>query len=726
MSQRRTIEVRDKIATYVSNEPIVCGNADYVIDFVFDAEWDAHEIKTALFVVNGKSTPQVFAGNVCPVPVLQNTLIAKVGVFAGTIDDGTLSTTTSAFVRCAPCITDGDNIPIPPPTDDVYNRIIEQIESGMLKGNKGDKGDTGDRGDKGDKGDTGAPFTYADFTSEQLAKLKGEKGDKGDKGDTGENGKPFTYEDFTPEQLYWLKGEKGDKGDKGDQGIQGEKGEKGEPFTYADFTEEQLAKLKGENGMDGQNGYTPVKGVDYWTTEDVAEIDEHIQGEIAERMNNLPKPVRVVDVQSLLDTNDIEEFHNCIEAITNGDCIPLIFYEDAYFTPLVILDDEIRWMYHGADEFILNYLGVRDDELIRWDEYCDLSNVNHIPVDMYGEVLRGDNVEGEITLDIGFQSSSGDDVFGTNIVLPNPMKILDLRELLDNDDVTTFRNECFMCSEGYYSLYGRYYGTIYPLSVWFDENFSQVQLMAMDADQFTLVSICQDGEHLERYSIAFDHSNIADKDYVDNLPDYLSPTITEAQQEKWRNMIGVKTGIVLDVQEIIDNQDHTAIIEACELGDSGEQVVSVKYDGCVYPAIINNCPENDIYEIIWVLYKSDGSRGWYILSCVDGEVSFTEVIEPVGITLYEHRVEIKPHYYGEEYEERIPLIFIDSDPSRVSDDVWTLCHRLAKAVKAYFHVGNGYHYLNVIGADAENNEIIVIDSFQAVQTSLLIEEVYID
>lgn len=53
----------------------------------------------------------------------------------------------------------------------------------------------------------------------------GEKGDKGD---------PFTYNDFTPEQLASLKG---DKGDKGDNGI---------------------------DGKDGADGYTPVKGIDYF------------------------------------------------------------------------------------------------------------------------------------------------------------------------------------------------------------------------------------------------------------------------------------------------------------------------------------------------------------------------------------------------------------------------------------------------------------------------------
>lgn len=59
---------------------------------------------------------------------------------------------------------------------------------------------------QGPKGDKGDPFTYADFTPEQLEALKGPKGDKGD---------PFTYADFTAEQLEALKGPKGDKGDDG-------------------------------------------------------------------------------------------------------------------------------------------------------------------------------------------------------------------------------------------------------------------------------------------------------------------------------------------------------------------------------------------------------------------------------------------------------------------------------------------------------------------------------
>lgn len=50
------------------------------------------------------------------------------------------------------------------------------------------------------------------------------------------------------------------------------KGDKGDPFTYEDFTAQQLAALKGEDG------YTPIRGTDYWTAEDVADIKKYIDG----------------------------------------------------------------------------------------------------------------------------------------------------------------------------------------------------------------------------------------------------------------------------------------------------------------------------------------------------------------------------------------------------------------------------------------------------------------
>ena len=47
---------------------------------------------------------------------------------------------------------------------------------------QGPQGEQGPRGEQGPKGDKGDPFTYADFTPEQLEALKGPKGDKGKDG----------------------------------------------------------------------------------------------------------------------------------------------------------------------------------------------------------------------------------------------------------------------------------------------------------------------------------------------------------------------------------------------------------------------------------------------------------------------------------------------------------------------------------------------------------------
>lgn len=153
----------------------------------------------------------------------------------------------------------------------------------------------GERGPKGDKGDA---FKYEDFTPEQLESLRGPKGDDGfikfeeltpeEKEQLrGPKGDAFTYEDFTPEQLNALRGPQGEPGQKGD---------KGDAFTYADFTQEQLEALrgpqglqgpqgiqgevgpqgpkgdKGDKGDQGEAGHTPIKGTDYWTEEDKAEI----------------------------------------------------------------------------------------------------------------------------------------------------------------------------------------------------------------------------------------------------------------------------------------------------------------------------------------------------------------------------------------------------------------------------------------------------------------------
>lgn len=128
---------------------------------------------------------------------------------------------------------------------------------------------TGQKGDPGPKGDKGDPFTYADFTPDQLAALKGPKGDKGDQGIQGVTGPQGPVGPVGPKGepgIQGLQGPVGPKGDKGEQGLQGiqgpigPQGPKGEPLRFSDLTPDQIAQLKGPKGDPGPQGPAGVGG----------------------------------------------------------------------------------------------------------------------------------------------------------------------------------------------------------------------------------------------------------------------------------------------------------------------------------------------------------------------------------------------------------------------------------------------------------------------------------
>lgn len=125
-------------------------------------------------------------------------------------------------------------------------------------------------GPKGDPGEKGEPGSFATLTEEEKLLLKGADGKDGKDGADGKDGEDGT--DGTPCTHRWsgttlyvtsasgtssanLKGEQGDKGE------QGEKGDKGD---------------KGDTGDNGEAGYTPLRGTDYWTDADKAEIKAYV------------------------------------------------------------------------------------------------------------------------------------------------------------------------------------------------------------------------------------------------------------------------------------------------------------------------------------------------------------------------------------------------------------------------------------------------------------------
>ena len=118
------IQVKDKIATFVSmNFTLVGGNSDYEVVFDFDSDWSAYPTKTALFVYADNTRKVVFNGNICKGVSIENATMCLIGVFA---DD--IATTTPACIKdVRHSIRDVATSLPEPPTEDVYNQIMELL-----------------------------------------------------------------------------------------------------------------------------------------------------------------------------------------------------------------------------------------------------------------------------------------------------------------------------------------------------------------------------------------------------------------------------------------------------------------------------------------------------------------------------------------------------------------------------------------------------------------------
>lgn len=124
---------------------------------------------------------------------------------------------------------------------------------------KPSRGAKGDKGDKGEKGDTG---------EQGIQGIQGEKGDTGVPGKDGKDGKNGITPTIGANGNWYIgstdtgKPSRGDKGEQGPRGLKGDKGEQGP---------------QGERGADGK---TPIKGTDYWTASDKAEIVQSVIEEL--------------------------------------------------------------------------------------------------------------------------------------------------------------------------------------------------------------------------------------------------------------------------------------------------------------------------------------------------------------------------------------------------------------------------------------------------------------
>lgn len=174
-----------------------------------------------------------------------------------------------------------------------------------VDGANGKDGEQGPAGKNGEDGADGVSVTHSwsgttlimtSASGTTSTNLKGDKGDTGEKGEQGLQG---------PKGETGATGEKGDKGDKGDTGATGTAGKNGTDgvgissvtqtttssedggtnvitVTKTDGTTSTFSVKNGSKGStgatgtSGKDGYSPVKGKDYWTNEDKAEIIDEV------------------------------------------------------------------------------------------------------------------------------------------------------------------------------------------------------------------------------------------------------------------------------------------------------------------------------------------------------------------------------------------------------------------------------------------------------------------
>ena len=117
------ITVKGKVASS-DTKTIVNGNSDYVVNWVLDGEWADYDTKTMrVRHYDGTVIDCIFTGCSCSLPIITETCMIEIGLFAGN-----LITSTPVTISCTRCIMD-DEGPVKDPMPDVYAQIMERLDS---------------------------------------------------------------------------------------------------------------------------------------------------------------------------------------------------------------------------------------------------------------------------------------------------------------------------------------------------------------------------------------------------------------------------------------------------------------------------------------------------------------------------------------------------------------------------------------------------------------------
>lgn len=337
------ITIENLIAKAPESAVIVSDNTGYCIQFDFDDAWEDYAIKSAVFVWYRDSLPYCqsvpFSGDTVQVPRIPGVNHLYVGVTAGN-----LQTTTPARIACSRSILSSGGSQPEAPTESEYAQLMALIHSTVgasayeLAVNHG----------------------YDGSEEEWLASLKGEQGPQGEMGPQGETG---------PQGIQGQQGEPGPQGETGPQGVQGEIGPQGVQGIQG---VQGPQGIQGPAGSPGAPGYTPVKGTDYWTEQDQAQMQTQCNAllieELAKRTQIMPEFVETIDqctdVSKLYVLPDGYLYANYLVTTQLGDGTNLADRSSAdWLTDQRMSVDSAIWPCAGA--VVTNYIPVKPGDVVR-------------------------------------------------------------------------------------------------------------------------------------------------------------------------------------------------------------------------------------------------------------------------------------------------------------------------------------------------------------------------
>ena len=253
------------------------------IEFEFEEEMTNDFVKEAYFTTNGQSYVRIIFNNECSIPyeVLEQESDIEIGVVVYKVED------EETIIRYNPSpvyihslkgsLKDAENSePITPSEMEQYMQLLE---SGLEEvANVDIDLEELEQGTK-------VIITNRDGQEKETTILNGVDGKDGFNGvglNYNWNGTSLGVK-REDEQNYRYTNLKGDTGNPGQDGVDGvsptitsSKSGSTTTITITDKTGITTATINdGTNGTNGQDGYTPVRGVDYWTSSDIQTIQSY-------------------------------------------------------------------------------------------------------------------------------------------------------------------------------------------------------------------------------------------------------------------------------------------------------------------------------------------------------------------------------------------------------------------------------------------------------------------